>query len=128
MRTLLFTGKGGVGKTTVAAATALRCADAGLRTMVLSTDPAHSLGDAFDLPLSSVGTPIAAGLWGQQLDALAKFYERDGKHAKALAVWRRVHELDPKDDAANKALGSPAPSTSTASTSTASTSPTASAG
>ncbi|MEJ7582772.1 MAG: TRC40/GET3/ArsA family transport-energizing ATPase [Acidimicrobiales bacterium] len=69
MRILLFTGKGGVGKTTAAAATALVCADAGLRTMVLSTDPAHSLADAFDVELGSVGTPVADHLWGQQLDA-----------------------------------------------------------
>jgi len=71
VRILLFTGKGGVGKTTAAAATALRCADAGQRTMVLSTDPAHSLGDAFDLPLGSVGAPVGDHklLWGQQLDA-----------------------------------------------------------
>ncbi len=68
-RILLFTGKGGVGKTTAAAATALRCADAGLRTIVLSTDPAHSLADAFDRPLTAVGTPITDTLWGQQLDA-----------------------------------------------------------
>jgi arsenite-transporting ATPase len=68
-RILLFTGKGGVGKTTAAAATALRCADAGLRTIVLSTDPAHSLADAFDRPLGAIGTPITDMLWGQQLDA-----------------------------------------------------------
>ncbi len=71
MRILLFTGKGGVGKTTTAAATALRCADAGLRTMVLSTDPAHSLADAFDEPLGPIGAPVGGHehLWGQQLDA-----------------------------------------------------------
>lgn len=68
-RVLLFTGKGGVGKTTTAAATALRCADAGLRTMVLSTDPAHSLADAFDRPLGDLAVEVAPGLWGQQLDA-----------------------------------------------------------
>jgi arsenite-transporting ATPase len=68
-RILLFTGKGGVGKTTTAAATALRCADSGLRTVVLSTDPAHSLADAFDVPLSSIGSQITDTLWGQQLDA-----------------------------------------------------------
>jgi arsenite-transporting ATPase len=68
-RILLFTGKGGVGKTTVAAATALRCADAGLRTVVLSTDPAHSLADAFDIPLGPLASPITDALWGQQLDA-----------------------------------------------------------
>lgn len=68
-RILLFTGKGGVGKTTAAAATALRCADAGLRTLALSTDPAHSLGDAFDTPLGPLVAPVAPDLWAQQLDA-----------------------------------------------------------
>ncbi len=68
-RVLLFTGKGGVGKTTTAAATAVRCADAGHRTIVLSTDPAHSLGDAFDVELGDLAVEISPGLWGQQLDA-----------------------------------------------------------
>jgi arsenite/tail-anchored protein-transporting ATPase len=68
-RVLLFTGKGGVGKTTTAAATALRCAEAGKRTIVLSTDPAHSLADAFDCPLGDLSVEIVPGLWGQQLDA-----------------------------------------------------------
>jgi len=49
MRTLVFTGKGGVGKTSVAASTALRAADMGLRTLIMSTDPAHSLADSLDL-------------------------------------------------------------------------------
>ena len=63
-RVLLFTGKGGVGKTTVAAATALRCADSGLRTLVLSTDPAHSLADAFDQPLDGQPRQVVEGLLG----------------------------------------------------------------
>ena len=75
MRILLFTGKGGVGKTTTAAATALRCADAGLRTIVLSTDPAHSLADAFDVELGSTSTPVTDQLWGQQLDAQERMEE-----------------------------------------------------
>ncbi len=74
-RILLFTGKGGVGKTTTAAATALRCADAGLRTVVLSTDPAHSLADAFDVPLGPLAAPIAERLWGVQLDAQERMEE-----------------------------------------------------
>jgi len=74
-RTLLLTGKGGVGKTTVAAATALRCAEDGRRTIVLSTDPAHSLTDAFDVPLGPHPTAIADGLWGQQLDARERMEE-----------------------------------------------------
>ena len=68
-RVLLFTGKGGVGKTTVAAATATTAAQAGLRTLVLSTDPAHSLADAFGQPLATEVAPLASDLWGQQLDA-----------------------------------------------------------
>jgi len=74
-RILLFTGKGGVGKTTVAAATALRCADAGLRTVVLSTDPAHSLADAFGVHLDSQVRRIDGDLWGQQLDATERLEE-----------------------------------------------------
>src|SRR3954454_11323798 len=68
-RTILYTGKGGVGKTSVAAATARRCAASGQRTLVLSTDPAHSLADA--LQLAGGDEPTAAGdlLWAQQVSA-----------------------------------------------------------
>ena len=69
MRVLLFTGKGGVGKTTVAAATALRAAQAGHRTLVMSTDPAHSLADSFDLEIGEHATPLASNLWAEQIDA-----------------------------------------------------------
>jgi arsenite-transporting ATPase len=73
MRILLFTGKGGVGKTTVAAATAVRAAESGLRTIVCSTDPAHSLADAFDVPLGDQPTRIDERLFGQQLNARVRF-------------------------------------------------------
>ena len=69
MRVLLVTGKGGVGKTTVAAATALRSADLGYRTLVMSTDAAHSLGDAYSRDLGDDPDSIAPLLWGQQIDA-----------------------------------------------------------
>ncbi|HEX6401309.1 MAG TPA: ArsA family ATPase [Actinomycetota bacterium] len=69
MRVLLFTGKGGVGKTTIAAATAVRAAGGGARTLVMSTDPAHSLGDSFDVAIGSSPTPVAELLWAQQIDA-----------------------------------------------------------
>lgn len=68
-RTILYTGKGGVGKTSVAAATARRCAAAGLRTVVLSTDPAHSLADAFGVTLGGTPRPVGEGLWAQQVSA-----------------------------------------------------------
>lgn len=73
MRILLFTGKGGVGKTTVAAATAIRAAEQGVRTIVLSTDPAHSLADALAVDLGDQPTRIASRLDGQQLDARVRF-------------------------------------------------------
>ena len=68
-RTILYTGKGGVGKTSVAAASARRCAADGLRTVVLSTDPAHSLSDSFEADLGAEPTPIAENLWGQEVQA-----------------------------------------------------------
>src|SRR3954462_7185359 len=68
-RTILYTGKGGVGKTSVAAATARRCAAAGLDTVVLSTDPAHSLGDALEAPLGAEPVQVADRLWAQQVSA-----------------------------------------------------------
>jgi arsenite/tail-anchored protein-transporting ATPase len=68
-RTILYTGKGGVGKTSVAAATARRCAAAGLRTVVLSTDPAHSLSDSLEADLLGEATPVGPGLFGQEVQA-----------------------------------------------------------
>ncbi|MGA7097810.1 MAG: TRC40/GET3/ArsA family transport-energizing ATPase [Acidimicrobiia bacterium] len=68
MRIVLVTGKGGVGKTTVAASTALAAADAGHRTLVTSTDPAHSLSDALAVDLDTDPTVVAPRLHGQQID------------------------------------------------------------
>ncbi|HVW81047.1 MAG TPA: ArsA family ATPase [Mycobacteriales bacterium] len=73
MRVLLFTGKGGVGKTTTSAATAAHAARRGHKTLVLSTDPAHSLDDAFGVTLADTPTEIDAGLYGQQVDAQRAF-------------------------------------------------------
>ena len=70
MRVLLMTGKGGVGKTSVAAATGLRCAELGYKTLVLSTDPAHSLADSFDMELGHEPRQVQPNLWGAELDAL----------------------------------------------------------
>src|ERR671918_336652 len=95
MRILLFTGKGGVGKTTVAAATALRAAESGLRTLVCSTDPAHSLADAYAVPLGDAVTPITeftggGSLAGQELDARLRLEEAWGavrEYLTALLDW-----------------------------------------
>lgn len=63
MRIILYLGKGGVGKTTVAAATALRSAKLGYKTLVASTDIAHSLADSLDIPLTATPTQIGENLW-----------------------------------------------------------------
>ena len=68
MRVILYTGKGGVGKTSVAAATALRASRAGKKVLVMSTDPAHSLADAFDTEIGPSPKEMADGLWAQEMD------------------------------------------------------------
>ena len=68
MRVIIYTGKGGVGKTSVAAATALRAAAMGHRTVILSTDAAHSLSDSLQFQLSGKVTPIAKNLDGIEVD------------------------------------------------------------
>ncbi|MBV9309508.1 MAG: ArsA family ATPase [Solirubrobacterales bacterium] len=68
-RTILYTGKGGVGKTSVAACTARRCAAAGLRTLVLSTDPAHSLSESLMAEVEAEPTQLAERLWAQEVHA-----------------------------------------------------------
>jgi len=82
-RTILYTGKGGVGKTSVAAATARRCAAQGLRTLVLSTDPAHSLSDSLETALGGAPTPVAGNLWGQEVQAQAEME----RHWSAVQAW-----------------------------------------
>ncbi len=82
MRVILFTGKGGVGKTSVAAATAVHCAQAGYRTVVMSTDPAHSLGDSFDIELGTSLTKISHNLWAHEVSALHEMQRH----------WAKLHE------------------------------------
>lgn len=73
MRIVLFTGKGGVGKTTTASATALRLADRGVKTLLLSTDSAHSLGDALDAELGNEPVEVAPSLWAVHIDTQQRF-------------------------------------------------------
>ncbi len=78
MRVVLITGKGGVGKTTIAAATAIRSAELGHRTLVMSTDPAHSLADAFQVKLGDTETPVIDNLDAQQIDSQLRLEESWG--------------------------------------------------
>ena len=73
-RLLLFGGKGGVGKTTTSAATAVWLADAGLRVLLVSSDPAHSTSDSLDVELDSTPTPVEGvqGLFGLEMDPESK--------------------------------------------------------
>ena len=98
MRILLFTGKGGVGKTTAAAATAVRLAESGRRVLVLSTDPAHSLGDAFGLRLRNEPTPVTERLDAAEIDTLA---ENDRAWARLRAYLGRVVARMDTDSIAN---------------------------
>jgi len=95
-RILLFTGKGGVGKTSIAAATALRCAALGYRTVVISTDSAHSLSDSFDMTIGPEPTPLAHNLWGQELDVLHQMNVHWGRlqdYMSALLAWRGMEGI-----------------------------------
>jgi arsenite-transporting ATPase len=94
-RVLLYTGKGGVGKTTCAAATALRCAELGYRTVVLSTDSAHSLGDSLDMELGPEPSQIAPNLWAQETDvyySLRMHWGTVQAWLSALLAWRGVDD------------------------------------
>lgn len=96
MRILLYTGKGGVGKTSISAATAQRCAALGYRTIVVSTDPAHSLGDSFDMRIGREVTQLAPNLWGQEVDLLNqmdKYWGRVQNYLYALFAWQGMEGL-----------------------------------
>jgi arsenite-transporting ATPase len=79
MRIILYTGKGGVGKTSIAAATALKSADRGLKTLVVSTDAAHSLGDSLDIRLSPEPVEVCKNLWAQEIDPIHEVEKGWGK-------------------------------------------------
>src|SRR5258706_5362654 len=96
MRVILYTGKGGVGKPSVAAATAVRCARLGYRTLVISTDAAHSLGDSLDVELADRPVEIAPNLWAQEVNALHELeshWERIHKYLSALFASQGVDDI-----------------------------------
>jgi len=95
-RIILFTGKGGVGKTSVAAATALRCAELGYRTMVVSTDAAHSLADSLDVALGPEPIEVVPRLRAQEIDVLYqmdKYWGNVQNYMSALLTWRGMDDI-----------------------------------
>jgi arsenite/tail-anchored protein-transporting ATPase len=91
LRTILYTGKGGVGKTSVAAATALKAASAGRKVLVMSTDPAHSLSDAFDEEVGPEPKEMASGLFAQEMEyasMLEKYWAEIQEYLTTFYEWQ----------------------------------------
>src|SRR5436305_13649636 len=95
MRIILYLGKGGVGKTTISAATAVRSAELGKRTLVVSTDLAHSLADCFNTPLASEPTQLATNLWAQEVNVLDEMRHSWGKVQDKMSELLRKRGIDP---------------------------------
>jgi arsenite-transporting ATPase len=96
MRIIVHTGKGGVGKTSISAATALRCAEMGLKTIVISTDTAHSLADSLNVKIGPEPVPILDNLWAQEVDArysIEKYWGRVQQYLVTLFTQRGVSEI-----------------------------------
>ncbi len=94
MRTILFTGKGGVGKTTLAAATALLCARRGHKTLIISTDAAHSLSDSFEVELGNTPRSICPNLDGQEVNALEEIEKKWGEIKSYLTALFASQGID----------------------------------
>ncbi|RLD86474.1 MAG: ArsA family ATPase [Bacteroidetes bacterium] len=96
MRIILFTGKGGVGKTTIAAATARNIAKTGSKTLVISTDPAHSLADAINQKIGPEPTLISENLYGQELDvyySMQKYWKNLRQLMQTVLRWQGVDNV-----------------------------------
>ncbi len=96
MRVILYTGKGGVGKTSLAAATSVASAASGKKTIVVSTDAAHSLGDSFDLELNYEPVKIRENLWAQEISALFSAEKSWGKvqeYLSALLISQNIKDI-----------------------------------
>jgi arsenite-transporting ATPase len=96
MRIIVHTGKGGVGKTSISSATALRCAEMGLKTIVISTDTAHSLADSLDVKIGPEPVPIDENLWAQEVDArysMEKYWGKFQEYVVTLFTQRGVEEI-----------------------------------
>ncbi len=96
MRIIVHTGKGGVGKTSISAATALRCAEMGLKTIVISTDTAHSLSDSLEKSIGPEPVELYPNLWAQEVDArysMDKYWGTFQKYMVALFSRQGVEDI-----------------------------------
>ncbi len=96
MRIILYTGKGGVGKTSVAAATALKASRSGKKVLVMSTDPAHSLSDAFDAKVGPEPKEMASGLYAQEMDPssmMEEYWAEIQNYVTAVFEWQGTTDV-----------------------------------
>lgn len=103
MRIILYTGKGGVGKTSISAASALKLAELGYKTLVFSTDAAHSLGDSFDITLSHEPREIYPKLWAQETninESMKTHWGTIQEWLTTLFSWRGINALVAEEIAA----------------------------
>ena len=108
MRVILYTGKGGVGKTSVAAATALMCARSGRRTLLLSTDPAHSVADSFDIESGGSRRKLGDNLFIHEVDALTELeanWNRVHKYATAVLASQGIDDIVAEELASPPGMG-----------------------
>src|SRR6266850_2202935 len=111
-RIIVYTGKGGVGKTSVAAATALLSAERGKRTLVISTDIAHSLADSFDVPLGGEPTRVVENLWGQESDVYFNVRRHWGtiqRYMQSVFRWRGLDDVLAEELTVLPGMGVPVP-------------------
>jgi arsenite-transporting ATPase len=94
MRVLLFTGKGGVGKTSISAATAVRCAELGYKTVIISTDAAHSLSDVFKIELSDKPLEIGRNLYGVEVDPNSEIRDNWGDIQKYITAFLKSQGIE----------------------------------
>ena len=102
-RILLFTGKGGVGKTTCAAATAIRTAESGIRTLVMSSDPAHSLADALDMAVGPEPVEVIPNLYAQETDlyySMKKYWGHMRELLLLVFKWQGINDIAAEELAA----------------------------
>jgi len=95
-RIILYTGKGGVGKTTLAAATGIQSAKRGHKTLVVSTDAAHSLRDSFDMEIGPEPTKVMENLYAQEIDvyySVDKYWGRLVGYIQSLFSWMAVDDI-----------------------------------
>ncbi|MEM3638176.1 MAG: TRC40/GET3/ArsA family transport-energizing ATPase [Conexivisphaerales archaeon] len=94
MRVIAYTGKGGVGKSVISSATALRCSEMGLKTLLMSSDPAHTLSDVFGVQIGAKETKIAENLWAVHIDPVDEAMRNYSTIMEYVVELFKVKDID----------------------------------